>query len=33
MWLFINKDLIESGWRGATEIVTPRQFWEKCRQK
>jgi putative PIN family toxin of toxin-antitoxin system len=28
-----DRDLIESGWRGTTEIVTPRQFWEKCRQK
>ena len=28
-----DKDLIESGWHGATEIVTPRQFWEKCSQK
>jgi putative PIN family toxin of toxin-antitoxin system len=28
-----DKDLIESGWRGATKIVTPRQFWENCRQK
>lgn len=27
------KDLIESGWRGATQIVTPRQFWEHCRRK
>jgi putative PIN family toxin of toxin-antitoxin system len=28
-----DKDLIESGWRGPTKIVTPRQFWENCRQK
>ncbi len=28
-----DKDLIESGLRGATKIVTPRQFWENCRQK
>lgn len=28
-----DKDLVESGWRGATKIVTPRQFWEKCSQK
>ena len=28
-----DKDLIESGWRGASEIVTPRQFWEKCSRK
>ena len=28
-----DKDLIESGWRGTTKIVTPRQFWERCAQK
>ena len=28
-----DKDLLESGWRGSTKIVTPRQFWENCRQK
>ena len=28
-----DKDLIESGWRGPTKIVTPRQFWENCRRK
>jgi putative PIN family toxin of toxin-antitoxin system len=28
-----DKDLIESGWSGATKIVTPRQFWEQCRMK
>jgi putative PIN family toxin of toxin-antitoxin system len=28
-----DKDLIESGWRGTTKIVTPRQFWEKCRKE
>jgi putative PIN family toxin of toxin-antitoxin system len=28
-----DKDLIESGWRGTAKIVTPRQFWENCRQK
>lgn len=27
-----DKDLIESAWKGVTEIVTPRQFWERCRQ-
>ncbi|MDZ4198411.1 MAG: putative toxin-antitoxin system toxin component, PIN family [Kiritimatiellia bacterium] len=26
-------DLIESGWRGITRIVTPRQFWEHCAQR
>jgi putative PIN family toxin of toxin-antitoxin system len=28
-----DKDLIESGWRGTTKIVSPRQFWENCRKK
>ena len=28
-----DQDLIKSGWRGTTKIVTPRQFWEKCGQK
>ena len=28
-----DRDLIESGWRGTTKIVTPRQFWEQCCQK
>ena len=28
-----DKDLIDSGWRGVTKIVTPRQFWEMCRQR
>jgi len=28
-----DKDLIDCPWRGATRIVTPRQFWEVCRQK
>jgi uncharacterized protein len=28
-----DKDLIESGWHGVTKIVTPRQFWEICRQE
>ena len=28
-----DKDLIECGWRGTTKIVSPRQFWENCRQK
>lgn len=27
-----DRDLIESGWRGITQIVTPRQFWEHCAQ-
>ena len=27
-----DKDLIECGWKGMTKIVTPRQFWDKCRQ-
>lgn len=26
-----DKDLLECTRYGATEIVTPRQFWEKCR--
>ncbi len=26
-----DRDLIEAGWRGATRVVTPRQFWEQCR--
>jgi uncharacterized protein len=28
-----DKDLLSSGWGGATTIITPRQFWEKCRQR
>jgi putative PIN family toxin of toxin-antitoxin system len=28
-----DKDLLEAGWPGLTKIVTPRQFWEKCREK
>ena len=28
-----DNDLLESGWPGPTNIVTPRQFWEKCREK
>ena len=28
-----DKDLIESGQRGCARIVTPRQFWERCRQE
>jgi putative PIN family toxin of toxin-antitoxin system len=28
-----DKDLIESGWQGNAQIVTPRQFWEACRQR
>jgi putative PIN family toxin of toxin-antitoxin system len=28
-----DRDLAESGWRGGTRILTPRQFWEKCRQR
>ena len=28
-----DKDLLESGWPGPPKIVTPRQFWEKCREK
>jgi putative PIN family toxin of toxin-antitoxin system len=28
-----DKDLIGSGWRGRTHIVTPRQFWEHCGQR
>ena len=27
-----DKDLIESKWAGVTKIVTPRQFWERCRE-
>lgn len=27
-----DKDLLQSGWGGATTIVTPRQFWDKCRE-
>lgn len=27
-----DKDLLDAGWGGVTEIVTPRQFWEKCRK-
>jgi len=28
-----DKDLLDSGWGGSTRIVTPRQFWEKCRER
>ena len=28
-----DKDLLKSGWGGSTTIITPRQFWEKCRQR
>jgi uncharacterized protein len=28
-----DKDLLNSGWAGTTTIITPRQFWEKCRQR
>jgi putative PIN family toxin of toxin-antitoxin system len=28
-----DKDLLECARYGATEIVTPRQFWEICRQR
>lgn len=28
-----DRDLIASGWRGTTKIVTPRPFWEQCRKK
>lgn len=28
-----DKDLTESGWQGSAKIVTPRQFWEFCREK
>ena len=28
-----DRDLVESGWRGPTRIVTPRQFWEHCSQR
>lgn len=28
-----DKDLIESGWQGRSQVVSPRQFWEKCRQR
>lgn len=27
-----DRDLLDARWRGPTAIVTPRQFWEKCRQ-
>lgn len=27
-----DKDLLESGWSGPTTIMTPRQFWDKCRE-
>ncbi len=26
-----DKDLTELDWQGGTIIVTPRQFWERCR--
>lgn len=28
-----DRDIIESGWRGTTRIVIPRQFWEACRRQ
>ncbi len=28
-----DSDLLESEWPGPTKIVTPRQFWERCREK
>ncbi len=28
-----DRDLIESGWRDVTKIVTPRQFWVHCGQR
>ncbi len=28
-----DKDLLECVRYGATEVVTPRQFWENCRQR
>ena len=28
-----DRDLIESGWRGVTKIVTPRHFWVHCGQR
>lgn len=28
-----DKDLLECRWPGTTQIVTPRQFWERCRQR
>jgi uncharacterized protein len=28
-----DTDLLESGWPGPTQIVTPRQFWEECRER
>lgn len=28
-----DRDLIDSGWRGPTKIVTPRAFWEYCGRK
>ncbi len=27
-----DKDLLESGWSGPPIIMTPRQFWDECRQ-
>ena len=27
-----DKDLVQSGWQGNAQIVTPRQFWEECRR-
>jgi putative PIN family toxin of toxin-antitoxin system len=27
-----DKDLLESAWGGTTRIVTPRQFWDRCRE-
>lgn len=28
-----DKDLLDCSWEGVTKIVTPRQFWEKCRER
>jgi putative PIN family toxin of toxin-antitoxin system len=28
-----DKDLLECRWPGTAQIVTPRQFWERCRQR
>ena len=28
-----DRDLLERGRHGVTEIVTPRQFWDRCRQR
>jgi hypothetical protein len=29
----VDKDLLECKRYGTTEVVTPRQFWENCRQR